>query len=59
VRWGYDQSLRLAVDMIADRRLKADFYEPARFSYKDIKQGYDQIHREPTSVGLQAILIWK
>jgi 2-desacetyl-2-hydroxyethyl bacteriochlorophyllide A dehydrogenase len=59
VRWGYDQSLRLAVDMIADGRLRTDFYEPARFSYKDIKQVYDQIHREPTSVGLQAILIWK
>jgi 2-desacetyl-2-hydroxyethyl bacteriochlorophyllide A dehydrogenase len=59
VRWGYDQSLRLAVDMIAAGRLKTDFYEPARFSYKDIKQVYDQIHTEPTSVGLQAILIWK
>jgi threonine dehydrogenase-like Zn-dependent dehydrogenase len=59
VRWGYDQSLRLAVDMIADGRLKADFFEPARFSYKDIRQVYDQIHRNPTSIGLQAILIWK
>ena len=59
VRWGYDQSLRLAVGMIADGRLKADFFEPARFSYKNIKQVYDQIHTAPTSIGLQAILIWK
>ena len=59
VRWGYDQSLRLVVDMMADGRLKADFHEPARFSYKDIKQVYDQIHTEPTSIGLQAVLIWK
>ena len=59
VRWGYDQSLRLVVDMIADGRLKADFYEPAKFSYKEIKQVYDQIHREPTCIGLQAILVWK
>lgn len=59
VRWGYDQSLRLAVDMIADGRLKADFFEPARFSYKDIKHVYERIHRDPTSIGLQAILVWK
>jgi 2-desacetyl-2-hydroxyethyl bacteriochlorophyllide A dehydrogenase len=59
VRWGYDQSLRLAVEMIRDGRLKTDFFVPARFSYKDIKQVYDQIHRHPTSMGLQAILVWK
>ena len=59
VRWGYDQSLRLVVAMLADRRLKADFFEPARFSYKDIKKVYDQIHQDPTSIGLQALLIWK
>ncbi len=59
VRWGYDQSLRLAVDLIADGRLKADFFEPSRFPYKDIKEVYNQIHRDPTSIGLQAILIWK
>jgi 2-desacetyl-2-hydroxyethyl bacteriochlorophyllide A dehydrogenase len=59
VRWGYDQSLRLVVDMIADGRLKADFFEPARFRYQDIKTVYDQIHNEPTSIGLQAILVWK
>lgn len=59
VRWGYDQSLRLAVKMISDGRLKADFFEPSRFSYKDIKKVYDQIHKEPTSIGLQAVLLWK
>jgi 2-desacetyl-2-hydroxyethyl bacteriochlorophyllide A dehydrogenase len=59
VRWGYDQSLRLAVEMIRDGRIKTDFFTPARFSYQDIKQVYDQIHRNPTSIGLQAILAWK
>jgi 2-desacetyl-2-hydroxyethyl bacteriochlorophyllide A dehydrogenase len=59
VRWGYDQSLRLAVDMIGDGRLKTDFFEATRFSYKDIKRVYEQIHREPSSIGLQAILVWK
>lgn len=58
VRWGYDQSLRLAVQMIADGRLRADFFTPARFSYADIKPAYEQIHRDPTSIGLQAILVW-
>ncbi|GAB4550032.1 MAG: zinc-binding alcohol dehydrogenase [Anaerolineae bacterium] len=59
VRWGYDQSLRLAVDLIAKGRLKTDFFEPSRFSYKDIRQVYEQIHRNPTSIGLQAVLVWK
>jgi len=59
VRWGYDRSLRLAVDMIAAGQLKTDFFEPVKFSYKDIHQVYDQIHREPTRMGLQAILVWK
>ncbi|MGQ9503113.1 MAG: zinc-dependent alcohol dehydrogenase [Anaerolineae bacterium] len=59
VRWGYDQSLRLAVQMIADGRLETNFFEPARFSYRDIKQVYEQIHHNPTSIGLQAILVWK
>jgi threonine dehydrogenase-like Zn-dependent dehydrogenase len=59
VRWGYDQSLRLAVQMIADGRLQADFFTPARFAYTDIKAVYEQIHRDPTSIGLQAILVWE
>jgi 2-desacetyl-2-hydroxyethyl bacteriochlorophyllide A dehydrogenase len=59
IRWGYDQSLRLAIEMIRDGRLKTDFYEPVRFSYQDIKKAYDQIDKDPTSIGLQAILIWK
>ncbi len=59
VRWGYDQSLRLAVDMIADGRLKTDFFEPVKFSYKDIHQVYAQLYREPTRMGLQAMLVWK
>jgi len=59
VRWGYDQSLRLAVHMIADGRLKTDFFEPARFSYQEIQRVYTQIDKDPTSVGLQAVLAWK
>ncbi|UCC86182.1 MAG: zinc-binding alcohol dehydrogenase [Anaerolineales bacterium] len=59
VRWGYDQSLRLAVEMIRDGRLKTDFFEPSRFSYTDIKKVYDQIDKDPTSIGLQAVLDWK
>ena len=59
VRWGYDQSLRLAVQMIAAGRLRADFFTPARFAYTDIKAVYEQIHRDPTSIGLQAILVWE
>jgi len=59
VRWGADQSLRLTVQMLADGRLKSDFYSPSRFPYTEIKQVYDQIDRDPTSIGLQAILSWK
>ena len=59
VRWGYDQSMRLAMQMIADGRLKTDFFTPSRFSYKDIKRVYAQIDEKPTSIGLQAILEWK
>jgi len=58
VRWGYDQSLRLVVDMIADGRLKTGFFQPSRFSYQDIKSVYQQIHEDPASIGLQAVLTW-
>ena len=59
VRWGYDQSLRLVVQMIADGRLKADFFQPAMYSYREIGNVYDQIHQNPASIGLQAVLVWK
>jgi hypothetical protein len=59
VRWGYDQSLRLVMGMLADGRLKTDFFEPSKYSFKEIKKVYEQIHREPTSIGLQAILVWE
>jgi 2-desacetyl-2-hydroxyethyl bacteriochlorophyllide A dehydrogenase len=59
VRWGADQSLRLSVRMIADGRIKTDFFEPSRFSYKDIKKVYDLIDKKSEAVGLQAILEWK
>jgi 2-desacetyl-2-hydroxyethyl bacteriochlorophyllide A dehydrogenase len=59
VRWGVDQSLRLSVQLIADARVKSDFFEPSRFSYKDIKKVYGQIDKNPSSIGLQALLEWK
>lgn len=59
VRWGYDQNLRMAVQLIADGRLKTDFFSPSRFPYGEIKRAYEQIHRDPTSIGLQAVLAWK
>jgi 2-desacetyl-2-hydroxyethyl bacteriochlorophyllide A dehydrogenase len=59
VRWGSDQSLRLAMQMIADGRLQTGFFEPIRFSYKDIKKVYERIHKDPTSIGLQAVLEWE
>ena len=58
VRWGYDQSLRLVVDIIRDGRLKTDFFQSSRFSYQDIKSVYEQIHNDPASIGLQAVLTW-
>jgi 2-desacetyl-2-hydroxyethyl bacteriochlorophyllide A dehydrogenase len=58
VRWAYDQSLRLAVEMISDGRLQTDFFEPARYSYRDIREVYDRIDKDPTSIGLQAVLVW-
>ena len=45
--------------MITDGRLKTDFFEPSRFSYQDIKSVYEQIHKDPASIGLQAVLTWK
>lgn len=59
VRWCYDQSLRLVVEMIGDGRLKTDFFEPSKYPYTDIGRVYDQIDKEPTSIGLQAVLLWK
>jgi 2-desacetyl-2-hydroxyethyl bacteriochlorophyllide A dehydrogenase len=59
VRWGYDQSLRLAVRMIADGTLATDFFEPARFNYRRIAEAYAEIDRDPASIGLQAVLDWR
>jgi L-iditol 2-dehydrogenase len=59
VRWGYDQNFKMAMKMIADGRLKTDFFQPMLFSYKDIKEVYKKIDKDTASVGLQAILEWK
>jgi threonine dehydrogenase-like Zn-dependent dehydrogenase len=59
VRWGYDQSLRLAVELIAKGKLNTDFFVPARFDYRDIRQAYEKIDKDPASIGLQAVLVWK
>ena len=59
VRWGYDRSLRLAVEMIADGRLKTDFFQPSRFHFTRIEEAYRQIDTDPGSIGFQAILDWR
>lgn len=58
VRWGFDQSLRLAMKMIGENRLKTDFFEPSRFNYRKVAEMYKQIDEEPSSIGLQAVLEW-
>ena len=59
VRWGYDQSLRLAVELIAKGKLKADFFVPERYDYKDIKKIYEKIDKNSASIGMQGILTWQ
>lgn len=59
VRWGYDQSLRLSVQLIAQAKLKANFFTPERYDYKDIKKVYDKIDKNPASIGMQGILLWQ
>jgi 2-desacetyl-2-hydroxyethyl bacteriochlorophyllide A dehydrogenase len=59
VRWGYDQSLRLATEMIGDGRLKTNFFKPSRFPFSRIEEAYRQIDADPGSIGLQALIDWK
>lgn len=59
VRWGYDQSLRLAAEMIGDGRLRTDFFEPRRFHFSRIGEAYRQIDADPGSIGFQAIIDWE
>jgi 2-desacetyl-2-hydroxyethyl bacteriochlorophyllide A dehydrogenase len=59
VRWGCDQSLRLAMRMVGDGRLKTDFYKPAEFSYQEIRKVYELIDKDQARIGLQAVLVWR
>jgi 2-desacetyl-2-hydroxyethyl bacteriochlorophyllide A dehydrogenase len=59
VRWGYDQSLRLAVELIVEGKLKADFFVPERYDYREIKKVYEKIDKNPARIGMQGILTWQ
>lgn len=58
VRWGFDQNLRLAMDLIQRGKIKTDFFTPQKFHYTEIDKVYKMIHENPASIGLQAILEW-
>jgi 2-desacetyl-2-hydroxyethyl bacteriochlorophyllide A dehydrogenase len=59
VRWASDQSLRLAMRMVGDGRLKADFFRPSRFPYAEIANVYKLIDTDQSRIGLQAVLVWR
>jgi 2-desacetyl-2-hydroxyethyl bacteriochlorophyllide A dehydrogenase len=59
VRWAADQSMRLTMQMVGDGRLKADFFQPTRFPYKDIAKVYAMIDKDQSRIGLQAVLTWR
>ena len=47
------------MEMIADGRLKTDFFQPIRFHFTRIEEAYRQIDTDPGSIGFQAILDWR
>lgn len=58
VRWGSDQGLNWAMELLSQGKLKSCF-EPKRYSYKDIGRVYDMIDKRDPGVGMQIILTWE
>lgn len=58
VRYGSDQSLKWSMELFKKGILSGKYFEPTRFSYKDIARVYDLIDKHDPSIGLQVILDW-
>lgn len=57
VRWGSDQSLKWAVELISQGKLKRTF-EPTIYPYSEIKEVYEKIDKHDKSIGMQVVLDW-
>jgi len=58
VRWTSDQSLKWAVELIADGKLTGKYFKPTRFHFSEIEKVYQMIDRRDPAVGLQTVLTW-
>lgn len=57
VRWGSDQSLKWAIELVASGKIKGCF-TPTKFRYEEIGRVYQMIEKHDPAVGLQTILTW-
>ena len=58
VRYGSDQSLKWSMDLFEKGILSGKYFEPTRFSFKDIGKVYELIDKRDKAIGLQVILDW-
>lgn len=58
VRWTSDQSLKWAVQLIADGKLTGKYFTPTRFHYDQIERVYQMIDQRDPAAGLQTVLTW-
>ncbi|MEG1925900.1 MAG: zinc-binding alcohol dehydrogenase [Ruthenibacterium sp.] len=58
VRWTSDQSLRWAVDLLANHKLTGAYFTPTKFCCDEIAKVYDMIDKRDPAVGLQTVLMW-
>jgi len=58
VRWCSDQSLKWAMQLISEGKLKGCF-KPKKYYYTEIHKVYDMIDKGNAGVGMQIILTWE
>ena len=58
VRWTSDQSLKWAIQLIADGKISGKCFVPTRFHYSEIEKVYRMIDGHDPTVGLQTVLTW-
>ncbi|NLF27360.1 MAG: zinc-binding alcohol dehydrogenase [Clostridiales bacterium] len=58
VRWTSDQSLKWAIELIADGKLTGKYFKPTRFHFSEIEKVYRMIDRRDPAAGLQTVLTW-
>ncbi len=58
VRWSSDQSLKWAIELIAEGKITGRHFRPTHFPFTDVEKVYQMIDKRNPLVGIQTILDW-